>query len=148
MWPHKNSRTLPAISDRWSVVQFDSNGSPGFARVRQDLTKEIRDYFEYRIGVAIPLNAPDEHGFPQGDEFDQLSNIEDKLASQIEHAGNGVQVIAITSNGMREFVFYVRNRRVANKAVNQVKGSIAGHELQSYVKHDPDWVVYQQFETR
>jgi hypothetical protein len=122
------------------------DGAPLFFR-RNDNARELAGHpdFIFRMGIALPLNLPNEHGFPSNEEMEQLNIIEDLLAARLEANQLALYVLAITTGGMREYVFYTRNAKTANEFLEEVRKEVVSHELQSYVEEDQNWEVYKQF---
>jgi len=142
---NKKPRSFPRES-AWTVKQGHFNGKPIFMR-RNDSANALAGHTEYRfrVGVAIPLLKPNEDGLPSSEEMDQLNAIEDALQTRMEAGQDSLQVLAITTGGMREFVFCTRAPERARESIEQVRMSSAPHELQSYVEEDPKWELFKQF---
>jgi len=141
----KKPRSFP-VDSRWTVLQGQHNGNPLFVR-RNDSAKELAGHpdFRFRVGVAVPLKSPDGSGFPFQAEAQELCAIEDLLSSQLESEQRSLQVLAITTGGMREFVFYTRDPVAAQAALDSVRARTTSHELQTYIQEDPGWDVLRQF---
>lgn len=101
--------------------------------------------YKFRIGVAIPLIAATEDGFPTADEMEKLNVIEDALTEQLEFEQRALHVLAITTGGMREFVFYSRIPASAEAIVENLRAKVSTHEIQSYVAEDAKWELFKQF---
>ena len=131
---------------KWTVLQGEHEGRFMIVR-RNDSAAQLRGHVEYRyrIGVAIPLKEPDERGLPSNEESSQLNIIEDKFTEALERDRQCLEVLVITTGGMREFVFYSRDAAAAKSILEANTKSASGHELQSYIAEDPDWGVYAQF---
>src|SRR5690606_14245827 len=92
--------------DRWNVAQGENDGRPMIVRINAGLPEYAgHPKMPIRLGVAVPLKAPDENGFPGRRESEQLEDIEDTLAAMIGKSGR--IVLVITTSGMREFVSYI-----------------------------------------
>ena len=100
-----------------------------------------------RLGIAVPLKAPDERGFPHGSEFGELDAIEERIVGALRATGGGRLVLVITTAGMREFVSYVRSPAAGEAAVAQVRSSTATHEVQHYTEPDAEWTVLKECRT-
>lgn len=104
-----------------------------------------RDRREHRIqiGVAVPLNDPNEHGPPHGDEHDELNAIEDLV---VEVAGERATLVGvITTQSMREFVLYARDHDWIAGFHEELRRRVAHHEVQVMGQRDPDWETYRTF---
>jgi hypothetical protein len=138
--------TKLSARQNWAVGEAMGDDRPMFFRINTG-AKSFAAHPElpYRFGVAIPLVEPDDRGLPQAAEMAVLNEIEDALAGALEPSADGVLVLAITTSGMREFVFYIRDPQCAASAVAAARACCQGHEVQHYVESDPQWTVYQQF---
>jgi hypothetical protein len=111
---------------------------------RNDSAKQLRSNPEYnhRVGIAVPLQAPDEQGLPEGEETSQLDAIEDLLCDRLESNQDSLQVLAITTGGMREFIFYTRAAHSLQPVLDKLKTDISSHAIQCYIQLDANWSVY------
>jgi hypothetical protein len=98
-----------------------------------------------RLGVAVPLRAPDGNGLPSQAEGEQLNAIEDLLFGAIQGSGTGRIVLILTTSGMREFVSYARSKDAAVAAIRSAGQSVKTHKLQAYTAPDPEWKLFRQF---
>ena len=141
----KKVLTYP-VTAQWSVAKGVRSGKPIFIRRNQSATS-LAGHAEYkfRVGVAIPLREPNSDGLPNNAEMEQLNAIEDQLCAALEKGQVSLQVLSITTQGMREFVFYTRSPSAANLAIDGLRAQPLTHEIQNYVIEDPKWGVYSQF---
>jgi hypothetical protein len=84
---------------------------------------------------------------PEKEDSDSLNTIEDKLSDLLEKQHHAVFVISITTNNMREFVFYAKEWKpeVLDKEIKELNKSIPSHNLQFMMKQDPKWSTFAQF---
>lgn len=135
-----------AAKAEWLVSQGQMNGKPIFVRRNQSAASLVgHPSYRFRVGVAVSLLKPRADGLPANAEMEVLNLIEDKLCSALESSEHSLHVLAITTQSMREFVFYTRSPDAAAQAIESVRASVQTHELQSYVEEDPQWEVYAQF---
>lgn len=134
------------VEDSWTVCEGQYNGKPLIARVNIGLKPLVADSrYQHRIGVAVPFRSPDADGFPSGAESWKISEIEDLLADELELHHQSLFAVAITTNGMREFVFYTSDTQVAERKLEALAERIDSHQIQRVIAPDPDWSVYRQF---
>jgi hypothetical protein len=133
-------------NSKWAVLQGQHGGKPMFAR-RNQSAGDFAGHpdYRFRVGVAVPLNAPNERGFPGPEETEQLTAIEDSLVSRLESEQRSLHVLAITTGGMREFVFYTRDRAYADGILKTLGATVSSHKPQAYIAEDPKWGLYKQF---
>jgi len=137
--------SLPS-EDRWQVSDGTYGGKPIIVRVNAN----AKDYVGHpemsvRFGVAVPLKAPDDKGFPGSEELKQLEAVEEALFESVNAAKLGRVVLIITTGGVREFVSYVRSKSDAEEAVNKVRNSIKTHSIQHYSAEDARWDGFREF---
>jgi hypothetical protein len=141
----RKSQVYPRES-KWSAIQGSHGGKPMFLR-RNDSAAQLAGHpdYKYRVGVALPLRAPNEHGLPSNDELNSLGLFEDSLASRLEAGEQSILVLAITTAGMREYVFYTRDPASADAILESLRAETSSHEIQRYITEDPKWQLYMQF---
>jgi len=141
----RNKQSYPATS-KWAVLEGTNSGKVMFVR-RNDAARGLSKHPEYhfRVGVALPLKAPNEHGLPGAAESEELNAIEDMLVPRLESEQRSLLVLTITTGGMREFVFYTRDRQFAQSVLEELRTEVSSHELQAYIEDDPGWQAYNQF---
>ena len=153
MWPFKRKQidiaTLPPLSnDRhsWGVAESGFDSSPLIIRYNETAREWIgHSELPVKLGIAIPLNAPDEGGLPSPDENEQLNEIEDIVVREIGARTHGLQALALTTGVMKEFVFYIP-RDVDIKTIHEsIQASVTTHEVQCMAEMEPKWDSYIQF---
>lgn len=130
----------------WAVLKGQHNGKPMFIR-RNESAAQLEGHAEYgyRVGVAVPLLAPNNDGLPSNDEMEALNKIEDALSVAFENQQASLQVLAVTTNAMREFIFYTRVPAEIEARLNTVRSQFPNRELQFYIAADSKWDGYAQF---
>jgi Family of unknown function (DUF695) len=128
----------------WHVFEGQYDGRPLLARFNAAL-RDARDRstFPIQIGVAVPLNAPDDRGMPSEAELAELAALEERVIKAA--AGHAVLVGSITTNSMREFVLYSQSPEWIESFDHALQAAVEGHEVQVMARSDPDWNVYGQF---
>jgi hypothetical protein len=141
----KKAPAYPSES-QWSVGRGERDGKPIFVRRNTSAASLARHpEYRFRVGVAVPLKAPKPDGLPTDQEMNELNAIEDHLCECLEQRQESLHVLAITTGGMREFVFYTRSPARVGPNLAELRSKVTTHELQSYVAEDPKWSVYAQF---
>jgi hypothetical protein len=149
MWPFK--RTYPdkqslVLIDSWSVSQGRRGANPMIVRLNRGVAAAVgHPAFTHQVGVAVPLHAPDAHGFPAADEAAQLDAIEDLLVSRLTIDRQCIQAATISTGGMREFVFYSSAPPETHEALQALAREVATHQLQHIIQPDPSWRTYRRF---
>lgn len=133
----------------WMVLQAYFDGHPGVISFKTTVnTEENRKNLPFQIGVAVPLLKPTDQGLPAQAEAEQLWKIEDELKSALGRVHNSILVMTITTDGMREFVFYApewKPKEIESTVKNVQAGMGYKHELQFMMKEDKNWETYKNF---
>lgn len=141
----------PAALDRfptesWSVAKAIADGAPLILRINIGARKYVaHPELPTRLGVTVDFNVPNEHGFCSSAEGEQLSNLEDALTAALLKQQAGFPVLAVTTAGKREFIYYVRDEQSAGKAVESVRSEGSTHKLEYGFERDAEWSYFKQF---
>jgi hypothetical protein len=130
----------------WTVSHSARQGKPLIARINRGLIPLIGDSrYGHCIGVAVQFKAPTDNGFPLPEESAQLSEIEDALAAALEQNHESLFAAVITTNGMREFLFYTSDVEAVKAKLAVVIERIDTYEkVGRAIKPDPDWTIYRR----
>jgi hypothetical protein len=90
----------------------------------------------------VPLLDPEPSGLPSTIENAELSAIEDNLCGLLQTANESIFVAAITTSGMREFVFYTRDPDRVKQKVEQARSGIQNYQIQLLIQPDSEWNIY------
>ena len=134
----------PADS-KWTVLKSTYRGKPMYVR-RNESARALLGHKDYRhrIGVAVAVYRPAEDGLPDSEDFEALAGVEDSLCTLLEKDQLSLLVLAITTGGMREFVFYARDAAAASH-VKELRVLFPDRKITSYVAEDSEWELYSQF---
>ena len=144
---NKKPRSLDRFpTENWTVAQGVLDGKPTVVRFNVGARKFVaHPELGVRLGVTIAFNEPNENGLCSADEGAQLGAIEDLLYDGLLSARAAFPAIVITLGGQREFVFYVKDKAKASKAVDAVGAKTTTHKLDYGFLDDPEWSYYAQF---
>ncbi len=132
--------------DKWTVAQAATDGKPMILRINAGAKKYVgHPELPAFLGITITFRAPNEHGFPSKDETPDLDAIEARLEKDLEATRTGFPALVITTDGKREFVYYVCEREKASAAVDAVRAQSPSHQIIYGFVDDPTWSYYAQF---
>lgn len=148
MWPFKKKVFPPvsdlALTDSWEVCQGVDSGKPLILRINRGVAPAVRHpQFRHQVGVATPFREPEENGLPSPTEQQELDVLEDQLVDLLASDKETLYVAAITTGGMREFVFYTTSPEAVQKKVERLVEETKDREIQGIIQHDPRWKVYR-----
>jgi len=89
-----------------------------------------------RVGITVPLQAPDDEGLPGAREMSRLSEIEDSLGVALGVGARAVHVLVITTSGVREFVYHTTASAEVQAAVDAVATQFPDYELDLGMEDD------------
>lgn len=148
MWPFGEPKTNeePSWDGPWTVGQGQYDGAPLFVRLHLGVGRLAHDgTFPEQVGIALPLNSPNELGLPTNEEAQQLGEIEDQIVAALEGDRRTIHVASLTTGGVRELVLYTNDPAGVEQAFAALKENISTHDAQLIIQSDPDWSIYKQF---
>ena len=98
-----------------------------------------------KLGFAIPLMRPNEGGLPDAEENQELGEIEDLIAREVATRTTSLHVLTLTTDAMKEFVFYIAPGTDVEKLHKEIQGKVPGHEVQCEAVMEPTWESYRAF---
>jgi len=136
--------SLPAGS--WGIVQGSNQGTLLLARVRKGLGAVVgHAAYPFRVGVATRVRATAANGMPTPEENATLQDLEDRLSRALEVDREALLVVALTTNGVKEWVFYTSDPDATKRRMQDFAPTVSTHKLQMVVGEDKGWGVYRQF---
>lgn len=113
-------------------------------RLRTDLDQaKDRDKWPARVGISLPLLAPDEHGQPSADEMGALGAAEDMIRIAVGELA--IKAIVITMSGQREFVLYSRSTEWAPELEQELRQLLTSYNARIVIDSDDEWAFYDSF---
>lgn len=140
------SRQDLVVTNDWTVIHGLLNGRPLITRFNVGL-KELAGHpdYDHQVGIAVPLETPNDHGLPGVEEDRQLGQVEDAIANVLEEGHESLLAGVISTGGMREFVFYTSDPAAVRQKFERLCEEITSHRIQLMIQQDPRWSVYNQF---
>ena len=145
------SKKQPALPDQippgsWAVIQGSNQGNLLLARVRRGLGDNVgHAAYPFRVGVVTRVLAVAANGMPTPEENDALQALEDRLCQTLEVDREALLVVALTSNGVKEWVLYTSDPESTKRRMQAFVPTVSSHKLQMVVQPDSGWAVYRQF---
>jgi len=142
-YPTKEQLTIPTD---WGLSVAETDEGPMVLKINSGY-KDLMGHpdYSYQIGVAVPLNNPNDAGMHDEEEGEQVAEIEEKLVEALEHDKLALYVFAQTSSGAKEWVFYTGNPEEVETRIANVRKQVSTHTLQNIAQEDPDWETYKDF---
>jgi hypothetical protein len=133
-------------SGPWTLIQGEHDGKPTIVRLNVGL-RSILGHKRYpdQAGIAIRCNAPDERGFPSSKDTTALNVFEEQFVQLFCEGQSALFAAAISTNGMREFVFYVSDKARFREQFRVWAETPKSHRIQMMIQRDASWSVYQHF---
>ena len=140
---NKQQKQNTIIGDSWIVAQGKYNGKDIIVRVNAYYKKfKHKDDYKYQVGIATPLTSAEANGLPSAQENLQLQEIEEIIVSDLEQNEKSLFCAAISTNNMKEFIFYTIDPEFVQQRFEHIIGEIQSHKMQISVKVDKPWDVY------
>lgn len=97
------------------------------------------------VWVSIKMNEARGDGFSSSGEDELLEKIEKNLVAQIESKFHSSYVGRLTSNGHRDFYFYVGDTTFYGKVLSEFIRTNPEYQIDHGLKTDEDWSGYFDF---
>ena len=141
MWPFKKDKikSINSADHKLSVSQVQNDEGALIIRLNET-AKEWAKHpkLNIRVGFSFPLLE-----IEGSVNFDE---VEDRIDDLMTKTGVSIQVLAITTNTFKEFVFYIENASGIEKAHKQAIQDFPELDVQCYGENDPEWQGYLQWQ--
>ena len=97
------------------------------------------------IWVSVKMNLASQDGLSSSRESEILSKIEDNLVRNINSKFYSTYVGSLTSNGYRDFYFYVGDTTFYEKVLSEFSRTYPDYEIAYGLKTDENWSGYFNF---
>lgn len=97
------------------------------------------------VWISLKMNKPREDGLSSNEEFDKLTEIEDRLNEFISSKHNSIYVGRLTSNNHRDFYFYFRDIALYDNTISEAMVAFPSYTYDFGIKEDKEWKSYLEF---
>lgn len=143
------SRFASAImdaDDNWTVAQGEDNGMPILLRIRNPAPSYAsKRKFVQMLAISWPYESPGDHGMPNEEVLESMTQLEELLVPAFEDAKQGFLSVVVTGNGVREWQLYTTDVESAGLLINETLADYDPFPIQISVEEDPEWEAYEQF---
>lgn len=134
------------MTDNWDSYLCEVEGKP--ASILVDLgavTQAPMPDFPCLGYVTVPLRNPDENGFPDREEFETLSLVEDALEAGLTAGGTAVHIGRCITGGRYELIFYTVRSGDWHSRVAGIMVDLPPYDWEAGAHYEPDWGTYLGF---
>jgi len=141
---NSSGRIPPSKDDAWTVAEGTFAGNPTYIRYRPNMAKHLgsADYprrltiiWKYKPGSAA-------EGLPSPDDLEKMHSFEKKISDALEKNSDAVITFIFTSNGQREWNFYIRDAQAVGRIINDTLEP--GLPIEIQVEDDPGWSGFSE----
>lgn len=97
------------------------------------------------VWISVNMNNPREDGLSSNEEFDILSDIEDRLQEFISSKHNSIYAGRLTTDGRRDFYFYMGDTKLYDKSISESMVAFPSYTFDFGIKEDNQWEQYLNF---
>jgi uncharacterized protein (TIGR01619 family) len=97
------------------------------------------------VWVSVNMKNPREDGLSSNEEFDTLSDIEDRLREFILNKHKSTYVGRLTTDGRRDFYFYMGDTTLYDKTISESMVAFPTYTFDFGIKEDRQWEQYLNF---
>ena len=122
----------------------ECNGRPMLARIHQGLAPLAdTDRYPLEVTISVKFHEASASGLPSDREIEDLNVIGDSLAEMLERDHAAVHALTITTDGVREFIFYASNEATVEAGIVDVSTRIRSHDFKYSIEREP-WTLYRK----
>jgi uncharacterized protein (TIGR01619 family) len=134
------------MADNWDFFLCRVNDKPASIMVNLALVDEAPiERLPYMAYVEVRLKSPDPNGLSSGKESTMLASIEDSLAANLSDEETAMYVGRNTSDGRRDFFFYIAHPTAWENRVRQAMQSFQDYDFAAGVRNEATWQTYFEF---
>jgi uncharacterized protein (TIGR01619 family) len=97
------------------------------------------------VWLSIKMNNPRQDGLSSGEEFEQLTEIEDFIVPEFTKKHNAIYPGRLTSSGRRDIYFYAGDILLYDKTISTSMARFPNYDFDYGTKEDAGWVGYLDF---
>lgn len=143
----KKYKAIKDYPDTWRVSKGEYEGKTVLVRHRNLQDAVGHTEYPYQIGVAAGFQTETENGLPNEKDSEALLKVEDLIAELLEAKNECVFSLALTTNNMREFVFYTGDWKPEffDKEVSALQEKTTPYKLNFMMQEDKEWNTFKKF---
>jgi hypothetical protein len=124
--------------ERWIILDSTESGRPVVISARASMpTPDVRGEFRWVTSVRWYYPITD-GGMPNEQQLRAMHALEDEVESHVVAAHLSMLALTRTGNGLREWIYYVKDRRVAEDEITRFVRASA-ENIQVMVREEPEW---------
>lgn len=125
--------------DKWAGARGTHNERPLIIRFRNEVSKNC-DCKELPHLIQIYWTFEDSpSGMPSSEENEAMRIFEDRLIDALESDLTGILIAAVTTNGYREWVYYVRSVETFAERLHAMPQEEDPYPIEIQTRKDPGW---------
>jgi len=134
------------MADDWDFFLCRVDDKPASILVNFGLADEAPiERLPYMACIQVHMKAPDPNGLSSREESTTLAAIEDSLTANLADEGTAMYVGRNTSDGRRDFYFYIAHPTGWQDRVEQIMQLFQAYDFASGVRNEPNWQTYFEF---
>jgi Family of unknown function (DUF695) len=140
----ESSKKIAFANDDWTIFPTQLGGDQ--LVVKLCITPGLENTSQATAAIVqVALLNPDEMGFNDAQEGEQLANIEAALTSALAKPSDTTYVMSQINCGVKQWLFYTRDQEAFNERYLALKQKSLTHDLGIQLLPDADWKVYEIF---
>ena len=133
------SELFGADSDAWAIAEGRHNGLPLLIRFRDQIARDDPKLSLSHLVLVTWRFESNDSGMPDVAESGAMKAFEDRLLQALEKDRNGTLVAIVTTNGWREWAFYVKSVQAFSSALHDMPQEIDPYPIEIVAEEDATW---------
>ncbi len=134
------------MAENWDFYLCHIDDVPASIFVNLDLIRLApMGAFPSMAYLRIYMKEPRSDGLSSAEEFETLSEIDDKILAAFNELGKSTYAGRTTTDGMRTYYFYVPEVERFDATVAKAMCEHPDYEYETGHRDDPEWRIYKEF---
>jgi hypothetical protein len=132
-----------ANEEQWLILETTEGEHPVIVSARQNLP-DATTRAAFRWVATIEWRYPiSGRGMPSDETLRSMRALEDQLKREVLFKGLSMHALTWTGNGLRKWMYYVTDRKVADEQFAQAAKASPAENIRVSVLEEPEWTSLQ-----
>jgi hypothetical protein len=127
----------------WTGVETEHKGRRLLLRFIELPKRFRKSKYPERINIFWKMSEPHEDGLGTSQEHERLASFENRLCGAVHPDEHSILILALTSNGEKEFVFHTGEVTGFMQRLTNMPQETKRYPITLHRSEDPDWAYFK-----
>lgn len=142
----KSNQVIEVVKeDAWAVAEGTHEDKLVLVRFRHNF-RQVLDFEGYHLLLQItwPFFEVDPSGMPGVEDAEAMEQFEQRLLVAYEHDFHAVLTAVITTNGVRQWLFYTSDLEECGDRLTEMPQEAEPYPIELVADEDPEWLFLRE----